>query len=57
MLNRKNNIYITDTFLIANKGGIDNIAYNPQLLKHKTSKVSIITNNVTETYKCYYIFW
>ena len=45
MLNRKNNIYITDTSLIANKGGIDNIAYNPQLLKHKSSKVSIITNN------------
>ena len=33
MSNRKNNIYITDTSLIANKGGIDKIAYNPQLLK------------------------
>ena len=45
MLNRKNNIYITDTSLIANKGGIDKIAYNPHLLKHKSSKISIITNN------------
>ena len=45
MLNCKNNIYITDTSLIANKGGIDKIAYNPQLLKHKSSKISIITNN------------
>jgi hypothetical protein len=33
MLNHKNNIYITNTSLIANKGGIDKNAYNLQLLK------------------------
>ena len=35
-------IIITDTSLIINKLGIDNIGYNPQLLKHKTSKISLI---------------
>jgi hypothetical protein len=30
--------------LISNKGGIDNIGYNIQLPKHKTSKISIISN-------------
>ena len=35
---------ITDTTLIANKGGIDKKSYNPQLLKHKSSKISVITD-------------
>ena len=30
--------------MISNKGGIDNIGYNIQLPKHKTSKISIISN-------------
>ena len=36
------NIIITDTSLIVNKLGIDNTGYNPQLPKHKTSKISLI---------------
>ena len=40
--NKSPNIIITDTSLIINKLGIDNIGYNPQLLKHKTSKISLI---------------
>ena len=39
----KQNIFLTDTTLIANKMGIDNIGYNPQLIKHKSLKISIIT--------------
>ena len=39
-----NNKYYIDTTLIVNKLGIDNIGYNIQLLKHKTSKLSIITD-------------
>jgi hypothetical protein len=39
----KNNIFLTDTTLIINKMGIDKIGFNPQLLKHKTSKISYIT--------------
>ena len=37
--NKSPNIIITDTSLIINKLGIDNIGYNPQLLKHKTFKI------------------
>lgn len=33
-----------DTTLICNKGGIDNVGYNIQLPKHKTTKISIISN-------------
>ena len=44
MNNSKNNIFITDTTLIANKCGIDCINYNPQLLKHKSTKISLITD-------------
>ena len=40
--NKSPNIIITDTSLIVNKLGIDNIGYNPQLPKHKISKISII---------------
>ena len=39
----KNKIYLTDTTLILNKMGCESIGYNPQLLKHKTSKISYIT--------------
>ena len=42
--NKNNNKYYIDTTLIVNKLGIDNIGYNIQLLKHKTSKLSIITD-------------
>ena len=41
----KNKIYLTDTTLIPNKMGIDKIGFNPQLKKHKTSKISYITTN------------
>ena len=44
MNNSKNNIFITDTTLIANKCGIDCTNYNPQLLKHKSTKISLITD-------------
>lgn len=38
-----NKTFLTDTTLIPNKMGIDKIGFNPQLLKHKTSKISYIT--------------
>ena len=41
---KKSKYYVVDTTLISNKGGIDNIGYNIQLPKHKTSKISIISN-------------
>ena len=47
--NCNNNIYITDTTLIANKYGIDYISYNPQLLKHKTTKISTISDKAGKT--------
>ena len=43
-LNKSKNIFITDTSLIINKLGIDKIGYNPQMPKHKTSKISLITD-------------
>jgi hypothetical protein len=43
-LNKSSNIFITDTTLIINKLGIDNIGYNPQIPKHKCSKISIISD-------------
>ena len=42
--NTNNNIYITDTTLIPNKLGINDIGYNPQYPKHKTCKISIISD-------------
>ena len=39
-----NNIFMTDTTLIANKGGY-NPKYNPQLKKHKSYKISTINDN------------
>lgn len=41
---KKSKYYIVDTTLICNKGGIDNVGYNIQLPKHKTTKISIISN-------------
>lgn len=40
----KNTVFLTDTTLIQNKMGIDKIGFNPQLCKHKTSKISYITS-------------
>jgi hypothetical protein len=37
-------IYITDTTLIPNKLGINDIGYNPQYPKHKSCKISIISD-------------
>ena len=34
----------TDTSFILNKYGIDDVTYNPQVKKHKTMKISIITD-------------
>ena len=42
--NINNNIFITDTTLIPNKLGINDIGYNPQYPKHKSSKISIISD-------------
>jgi hypothetical protein len=42
--NTNNNIYITDTILIPNKLGINDIGYNPQYPKHKSCKISIISD-------------
>jgi len=39
----KKKTFLIDTTLIPNKMGIDGIGFNPQLLKHKTSKISFIT--------------
>ena len=51
----KNNIFITDTTLIPNKLGINHIGYNPQYPKHKTSKISIISdiNGIPLNICCY----
>ena len=45
-VNKDSNIFLTDTTLIQNKLGIDNTDYTPQLLKHKTSKISLITDDI-----------
>ena len=37
---------LTDTTIISNKLGIDKIGYNPQLPKHKISKISLITDEI-----------
>lgn len=42
--NKSYNIMLTDTTLILNKLGIDNVGYNPQMPKHKTTKISLITD-------------
>jgi hypothetical protein len=40
----KTNILITDTTIVPNKLGIDKVGYNPQIPKHKASKISLITD-------------
>ena len=45
-LQKYNVIFLTDTTLIQNKLGIDNTGYTPQLLKHKTSKISLIIDDI-----------
>lgn len=47
------NEFFMDSTLIANKLGIDDTTYNMQLLKHKSTKISIITDefNVPISYK------
>jgi transposase len=42
--NKQKQIYITDTTLIRNKNGIDNISHNPIDNKHNTTKISIVSN-------------
>jgi hypothetical protein len=41
---KKKKIFITDTTLIPNKLGINDIVYNPQYPKHKSCKISIISD-------------
>ena len=43
---KKNNLtlLITDTSFVLNKLGINEVSYNAQIKKHKTSKISIITD-------------
>ena len=43
-LNEATNIIYTDTSLVINNLGMNMVAYNPQLKKHKTTKISIITD-------------
>lgn len=45
-IKNKSNILLTDTTLISNKLGIDNIGYNPQHPKHKVSKVSLTVSTI-----------
>ena len=40
----KGKIFLTDTTLIPNKYWYENIGYNPQLNKHKSTKISVITD-------------
>lgn len=44
-LEKPSKFILSDTSLINNKLGIDCISYNPQLKKHKSTKISIITDN------------
>jgi len=44
LLKSNNKIFITDTSLIANKGGCDKKTYNQQLTKHYSSKISSISD-------------
>jgi transposase len=42
---KKYNKFLTDTTIIQNKGGIQDIGYNLQLPKHKCTKILLITNS------------
>ena len=44
-LNKHTSILHTDTTFVCNKLGIENVSFNQQIKKHKTSKISIITDN------------
>ena len=44
LLRSNNKVFITDTSLIANKGGCDKKTYNPQLTKHHSTKISSISD-------------
>jgi hypothetical protein len=52
--NNNQNIFITDTTLIPNKLGINDIGYNPQYPKHKSCKISLISdiNGIPINIKC-----
>ncbi len=45
-LKNKSNILLTDTTIIPNKLGIDKKGFNPQIPKHKASKISLITDEL-----------
>jgi hypothetical protein len=51
----KDNIFLIDTTLIPNKLGINNTGYNPQYPKHKSCKISFISdsNGIPLTINCY----
>jgi hypothetical protein len=44
LLKSNNKNFLTDTSLIANKGGCDKKTYNPQLTKHYSLKISSISD-------------
>jgi hypothetical protein len=48
----KTNILLTDTTLILNKLGIDKTGYNPQMPKHKVTKISLITDEIGIPLNC-----
>ena len=48
MVKHKVTTFITDTSLVVNKNGSD----NPQLTKHKSTKISVISDD--KGYKCCY---
>ena len=45
MVKHKVTTFITDTSLVANKNGSDKVSYNPQLTKHKSTKISVISDD------------
>ena len=44
-MNKYNNLLYTDTTFVINKYGNELVNYNPQIKKHKTTKISIIIDN------------
>ena len=45
MVKHKVTTFITDTSLVANKNGSDKVSYNPQLTKHKSTKIYVISDD------------
>ena len=45
-LTKSTNVFITDTSIILNKLGTDKVGFNPQIPKHKGSKISLITDSL-----------